>query len=142
MPISGRKPKPDGQKRNRHQPAFDWTVVPDVPFRGGPRLPARQPGGAAWPPRTRAWWAALSRMPHCVLWTPADWSYALDTAFVHAAFSVGDMKTAGELRNREKVLGTTIDARRDLRIRYVGPAPETATRAEVTSMGAYRDALR
>lgn len=80
-----------------------------------------------WPAETRRWWLAVSRMPHCVIWTDADWQFAIDTACVAAAFHAGDARVAGELRQREKVLGTTTDARRDLRIRYVTPeAPEEA----------------
>jgi len=41
------------------------------------------------------------------------------------------------LRNREKVLGTTIDSRRDLRIRYTEPA--SSPRAGVTNLDQYRD---
>lgn len=58
-------------------------------------------------------------MPHCVLWTDSDWEFAVDTAFVHASFVSGDLRQAAELRNRDKLLGTTFDSRRDLRIRYV-----------------------
>jgi hypothetical protein len=44
---------------------------------------------------------------------------------------------ATELRNREKVLGTTIDSRRDLRIRYTEPA--SSPPAGVTNLDQYRD---
>ncbi len=44
------------------------------------------------------------------------------TALVAAAFHGGDTRSAAELRQREKVLGTTMDSRRDLRIRYPGAA--------------------
>ena len=33
----------------------------------------------------------------------------------------GSMPAVGELRQREKIMGTTMDFRRDLRIRYVEP---------------------
>jgi hypothetical protein len=141
VPIAGRKSKPEGQKRNRHQPVHDWTEVPDVPFRGGQKLPARQPGGAAWPARTKQWWSALSSMPHCALWSAPDWQYALDTAFVHARFAAGDMRAATELRNREKLLGNTLDGRRGLRIRYVSPVDEHEEPAGVASLDEYRAAL-
>jgi hypothetical protein len=58
-------------------------------------------------------------MPHCVLWYPSDWQFALDTAMVHASAAHGSVSAMGELRQREKIMGTTVDARRDLRIRYV-----------------------
>ncbi len=142
MPITGRKPKPDGQKRNRHQPAHGWLEVEDVPF-VGPKLPTRQPGGRAWPPRTKQWWAAISSMPHCVLWAASDWEYALDTAQLAAHFHAGDIRLAGELRNREKQLGNTMDSRQGLRIRYVSPIPPEVADAsgEVANMAEYRAAL-
>lgn len=124
VPVTGRKPKPEGQKRNRVQSPIDWAVVPNTPHAGGPRLPRREQG---WPTATKRWWTAVSTMPHCRLWSESDWAFALDTAIVAAAFHSGDMRAAAELRQREKVLGTTLDARRDLRIRYVDPgAPAPA----------------
>ncbi len=140
MPVAGRKPKPDGLKRNNHKPTHDWTEVPDVPFRGI-KLPAKWIDGQVWPARTKQWWAALSTMPHCVLWTPADWQFALDTAHVHATFATGELRVAAELRNREKILGNTLDARRDLRIRYVTPSDDREEASGVTSIDDYRAAL-
>jgi hypothetical protein len=64
-------------------------------------------------------------MPHCVLWHDSDWAYALDTAVVHDQASYGSVSAMAELRLREKSLGTTFDARRDLRIRYVEPETES-----------------
>jgi hypothetical protein len=141
MPVTGRKPKPDEQKRNRHKPTYDWLEVPDVPFAGGPKLPARRTDGRAWPTRTKRWWAAISSMPHCVTWTETDWEYAIDTAYVHAEFASGDMRVAAELRNREKLLGNTFDSRRDLRIRYVTRTEEREEAAGVSSLDEYRAAL-
>lgn len=142
MAVAGRKPKPDGLKRNNHKPTYDWTEVPDVPFEGGRKLPARWLEGRSWPTRTKQWWSALSSMPHCVLWSDADWQYAIDTAYVHAAFAKGDMRVAAELRNREKLLGNTLDSRRDIRIRYVDPnAPAVEDDASVTAIADYRAML-
>ncbi|HVM13619.1 MAG TPA: hypothetical protein VM287_04735 [Egibacteraceae bacterium] len=76
-------------------------------------------------------------MPHCRLWRDSDWQFALDTALIAAEFHMGDTRTATELRNREKVLGTTVDFRRDLRIRYV--EPDEGPTAEVTRLDDYRD---
>jgi len=135
MPMTGTKPK--GEIRRRNKPVHDWTEVDAVPFEGGPKLPATKPGERTWPAATRRWWKAIARMPHCILWDESDWIFALDTAFVAAAFHGGDIKVATELRNREKVLGTTVDFRRDLRIRYVEPKP-TELPASVTAIEAYR----
>ena len=94
-----------------------------MPYSGGPPLPKVEPGSRSWPNQTKLWWKSVSTMPHCVLWDESDWMFALDTLLVAAAFHGGDMKVATELRNREKVLGTTLDFRRDLRIRYVESTP-------------------
>ena len=48
VPVAGRKPKPEGQARNRNQPTHDWTEVVDQPFEGGPKLPKTQPNGMPW----------------------------------------------------------------------------------------------
>jgi hypothetical protein len=92
-----------------------------------------------WPPATCRWWAAVRRMPHCVLWTETDWQFALDTALLAATLHNGDPRIAGELRRREYAMGTTGDARRDLRIRYVDAMPDDADPAIVTVMDSYRN---
>ena len=38
--MSGRKPKEDGQKRNRVKPVHDWTEVTDPPCDGVERFEA------------------------------------------------------------------------------------------------------
>lgn len=138
MGMAGRKPKPDGQARNRAKPTHDYTEVVNEPFSNGKKLPKTQPDGEPWPKATREWWKAVSTMPHCALWSPTDWQFALDTAFVAARWHSGDLKAATELRNREKVLGTTYEYRRDLRIRYVEPEPDTSD-AEVTKLDDFRE---
>ena len=138
MPVVGRKPKPAGQAVNRVKPAYEWVEVDDRPFHGGPPLPARRPSGAAWPAATRRWWKVVSTMPHCVLWTPADWEFAQQTAVLQAAFDDGDMRLGTELRNRDRKLGMTMDSRRDLRIRYVDQAAAKPA-LEVVSLDDYRN---
>lgn len=122
MAIRGRKPKPDNEKVNRG-PVLGWIEIPDVPFEPqeehelGPHMEARR----KWAPATLAWWEAVSRMPHCILWGPEQWQFARSTALVYDRWVRGDNARAGEIRQREAKLGTTFDARRDLRIRYVNP---------------------
>jgi len=127
MPIRGAKLKPEA--RTRVRPTFDWTEVQDVPFTGAPALPFK-------PSRAVAdWWTDVSSMPHCVLWRDSDWRYAIETARLVAKLhrSKGGAGAA-EIRSREKVMGTTMDARRDLRIRYVDSTDEPA---EITAMDEY-----
>lgn len=147
MPVPGTKPKGDGERRRRNAPTHEWTEVLEVPF-AGPRLPAKRPSGKTWPKPTREWWKAVSTMPHCSLWSDADWRFAIETAGLVAELHESPTASlAGEIRQREKIMGTTLDARRDLRIRYVrkvaapDPAPgdEDPPAAEVTRLDDYRD---
>ena len=129
MPISGAKPS--GRPTvNRNKPTYEWTTVtPDLYDGWRPELPdVRQVmvknGEFVIVPiedRTRDWWEAVSTMPHCRLWSKSDWAFALDSAMVHASSVYGSVTAASELRQREKVMGTTLDGRRDLRIRYSDP---------------------
>lgn len=133
MPASGRKPNTGQAVRHRVKPVHDWSEVDAVPFEGAPSLTGRPSKAVA------QWWAAISTMPHCVLWDASDWQFAMDTSRIAAAFYRGNLKVATELRQREKIMGTTVDARRDLRIRYVPPAIEAP--AGVTAIDEYRDRL-
>lgn len=232
MPVAGRKPKPEDQRRNRQQPRHDWQEFPDVPNTTGPPLPSlrspksrRQkvpapwrplgttgldlwerlavsavdeaelarllwmceiqdqraqlrvavirdgdpanrsalhqldlhysaalngwclvhslPRLTIWPRETEQWWEGVRCLPHTIAWTDADWRYALDTAYVHARAFTGEDRLWIELRARERVIGTTVDARRDLRIRYVDPEPdvEDVENPSVTAMADYRRSL-
>lgn len=152
--MAGAKPKEDrSQIRHRVPPVHDWTEVEAIPF-DGPPLPDRQTtasiddpsageGLAAigeWPRRTREWWEAIRQMPHAKLWTATDWGYAFDVAETHARFAEGWKGCNGaELRMREKLLGNTMDSRRDLRIRYVAPRDETPLPTNVTRMADFRE---
>lgn len=151
MPMAGAKPKADRtQIRHRVPPAHDWTEVERIPF-DGPLLPDREVGWSIgrpldvdnnrWPRATQRWWEAVRTMPHAKLWTPTDWEFAFATAETHARFTEGWKGANGaELRGREKLLGNTMDARRDMRIRYVDPKPVSdALPADVVDMANYRD---
>lgn len=76
-------------------------------------------------------------MPQAARWAAAEWGHALDTAEVAQRFYLGDTRAAGELRAREKVMGTTHDGRIALRIRYVDPPKKPL--AVVVSADDYRD---
>ncbi len=126
MPISGAKPS--GRPTvNRNKPTHEWITVDPSPYDGPrPELPETRQvmvknGEVVEVPieqRTIEWWEAVSTMPHCRLWSKSDWAFALDTAMVHASSVYGSVTASAELRQREKIIGTTLDARRDLRIRY------------------------
>ena len=151
MPVPGRKSKPQGEARNRNKPTHDWIEVVDKPYSGDrPDLPETRtvmtPFGPSSVPvldLTKSWWESTSTRPHCVLWSPSDWSFALTTALVADAAFSGGVGAATELRNREKVLGTTVDYRRDLRIRYIDAASQKQRDEEqpagVVALDDYRD---
>lgn len=144
MAIAGRPPKPPGQAVTRHKLAYDWVDYPDVPFESPPRLPSRG-DGLAWPNLTRKWWKAISTMPHCVDWTDSDWQFAFGAALLAAEFHLGNPRTESALRARERVMGTTADYRRNLRIRYVDPNPPADEDLDdgggVVNLDAWRRAL-
>jgi hypothetical protein len=120
MPRSGPAPKAAETRRRTNAATHDWSEYPDDPFDGGPELPEYTALGVAWLPAVRSWWAAVSSMPHAADWTASDWAFALATAEV-AQSAYLSLATAAfaELRQREKILGATADARQALRIRYV-----------------------
>lgn len=131
MGMAGRKPS-ERPVVHRVKPTVDWTDIVNVPYSGPvPELPLSrtvlkdgEPIEIPLETRTRNWWNALTKMPHCILWQESDWAFAIDTAMVHAQASHGVVSAIAELRMREKVMGTTVDSRRDLRIRYVEPESE------------------
>jgi len=143
MGLPGTKPVADRsqvRRANKPEPGTEWREVEDVPFLGAPALPARDEGSTradgrpigifadSWPAATTRWYRAISRMPHAVLWNESEWEFVFSTAETHARFTEGwrGCATGSELRMKEKLLGMTHDARRDLRIRYV-PAKTTTT---------------
>ncbi len=126
MALTGPPPKP---AKLGHSPTADWTDVVDVPFDdGGVRDLPRSPGGRRkWHPQVLDWWDEVRRMPHCVGWTDTDWRFAAEVAYLKQQMWVDldnqELKStlATEIRRREDQIGTTAEARRRLRIRYVKP---------------------
>lgn len=125
--IRGGKPKDDRSQVRHRVAVLAYDDYPDVPF-DGPKLPVRYgyEGGAevevAWPKPTVRWWEKIRRMPHAKVWTPTDWEWAFMTAEAHARITEGRSGAFTELRQRERRMGTTAEARKDLRIRYVAPS--------------------
>lgn len=119
-----RGPAPKPSKHGR-VPNADWTEVADQPYTGpSPDLP-KLPHRRKWHPMVEQWWAQVREMPHCVLWRPSDWTFAVETAFQKQYFwelsEKGEQTTSAavEIRRREAQMGTTQEALRQLRIRYV-----------------------
>lgn len=122
--MAHRGPAPSA-RRLGHSPNADWTDVANRQFEGVspdlPKLPARQ----KYHVLVTTWWEMVRHMPHCVRWTPTDWQFAVETALLKHFFwtdaQAGEVKitAATEIRRREEQMGTTEEARRKLRIRYV-----------------------
>jgi hypothetical protein len=142
MPLAGRPPT-GKQTVDRNPRVAEFTPVDDVPFTDGPKLPPRRTNNRGWPEETKRWWADVSSMPHCALWTPSDWAFARTTALIAGEVHAGDFKLAAELRQREKIMGTTADARLGLRIKYVPveAEEERPTLALVTPIDELSDLL-
>lgn len=127
-PMAHRGVAPKSVKLGR-TPNAEWTEVLDVPYTGpSPDLP-KLPNRRKWNDLVAMWWEQVRSMPHCVLWRPTDWTFALETAVAkneYYALDAGERTTTAftEIRRREAQLGTTAEARRQLRIRYVRPADE------------------
>lgn len=129
MSVRGRKPEEDRtQVRHRNPETHEWQEVLDQPYTGDkPELPElatmMSRGGNTYTTpylaETREWWRVLSSMPHCALWEDSDWQFALTSAPIANQVFMGNASAAAELRMREKIMGTTWDSRRDLRIKYV-----------------------
>jgi hypothetical protein len=154
MALTGAMPKEDRTQVRHRNPVADWDEYPDVPFDLAPPLRPRVTASSSvldagafnasptWPDATLGWWRAVSQMPHAKMWTATDWQFAMDTAEVHARTMEAWKGYGGtELRQREQQMGTTFEARRKLRIRYVKPKAQTETvlPAGVTDINSYRD---
>jgi hypothetical protein len=152
-------PDPNPNSINRNTPAAEWTEVEDVPYKGKrPSLPVSRTVLAMGKPikiplqsLTKDWWETVTALPHCKLWTPGDWNFALTTAIVADNAYTGVASAWSELRRRENDMGVTAEARRKLRIRYVPasankaakkPAGKAAASATVTSIDERRQRQR
>lgn len=114
MALPGPEPKHNKIGRT---PNAEWIEVVNEPNLSAPALLGDHH------PLTMTWWAEISMLPHTVLWLQADWTFASDTALIKDKFYAGDFSAAitTEMRRREDLMGTTMEARRKLRIRYISP---------------------
>jgi hypothetical protein len=139
MAGNGPAPKDPARRARRNKPAESRVIyiVPD----GQPELPeftiqVKLDGELVtqefnWPTITREWWTMLGRHPLRLEFTELDWSYLLDTARMHAAFWMGDIGLAPELRLREAKYGFTPEDRARLRIQFAQAVSEEASAKQV-----------
>lgn len=121
----GPAPKDPGKRARRNKEVIPSRVVVLTPF-GKPELPHFSITIAldgmistqefVWPEATVQWWEMLDSHPLVAEFSGSDWSYLLDTARIHAAFWLGNITLAGELRLREAKYGFTPEDR--LRLRW------------------------
>lgn len=126
MSRSGPAPKDPSTRVRRNKDATQIVRVVEASATSRPELPEftvevtldgeLQTQQFVWPTITREWWKSLDDHPLAYEFIDADWSYLLETARVHAAFWMGDMKAAAELRLRESKYGFTPEDRIKLRI--------------------------
>jgi hypothetical protein len=123
----GPAPKPSEQRRRRNKPERgEWVELPSLEKPILPELPKRGRGEGRWHPRTVAAWAAWRDDPATTQYGPAEIMAAVELAYIHHSYCVGDEK-ASEVRLRMDGLGLTPKGKRDLRWR----SPSESTTAAV-----------
>lgn len=127
MPTRGRPPKDEGQRINRVPLQHTYLTIPNVPYE--PTAAQKRCPVPNAHTLTKAWWAMVSTLPHARQWGEGEWAFARATCFVHEDF-ITKRTLAKELRDRERAIGTTEDARRALRIRYAGETVQEEPVAE------------
>lgn len=114
-------------------PNAEWTEVLDTPYTGpSPDLP-KLTNRRKWNELVAQWYDQVRAMPHCTMWGPGDWMFAIETAMQKHEYYADDKRpssAATEIRRRESMMGTTTEARRQLRIRYVSTADTDEDYAE------------
>lgn len=125
--MAGRGPAPkdpaERRRRNTTPPPTELEtdgelVGPDLPELGEDQ---------EWPDATLDWWDTWRASPQAKEFTKTDWSFLLDTAFLHMQFWDGNLKVAAELRLRAAKFGATPEDRMRLRLSIKDPSPTPAT---------------
>lgn len=145
MAGRGPAPKPADKRARRNSDPVPLRVLiaealeqPELPA----GFPIKDDGEVlelAWPQQTRNWWQMWKDSPLSAEFTSTDWSFLLDTAMLHAAFWQGDIKVAGELRQRVAKFGATPEDRARLRITFAAAdEAEEKPRANVSARDRYK----
>ena len=119
---SGTRSRESDQRRDE---AAVTTVSPDDSVRG-PDLPEldddAEGNPRGWPSMTRRWWETWRKAPQSQTFADTDWDFLLETALIHRAFMLGDLKQAAELRLRVAKFGATPEDRMRLRLQIAAPS--------------------
>lgn len=117
MAGRGPAPKPKGSRARRNKDPQILRIITAQPVEQ-PSLPVIEQvvldeNGKprkkrfTWPTVTRRWWKMWGESPLSAEYTETDWSFLLDTAYLHALYWKGDYRVAGELRLRVAKFGAT-----------------------------------
>lgn len=128
MAGRGPAPKPQGSRARRNKDPQILKIITAKPVEQ-PSLPVIEQvvldeNGKprkkrfTWPTVTRRWWKMWGESPLSAEYTETDWSFLLDTAYLHALYWKGDYRVAGELRLRVAKFGATPEDRARLRIQF------------------------
>lgn len=138
--MAGRGFAPSGTRSRENDQRRDEsarvTVAPDDQLRGFdlPDLEPDELGARHWPSMTRRWWSRWRKSPQAQTFTETDWDFLLETALIHRAFMLGDLKQAAELRLRVAKFGATPEDRMRLRLQIAAPdAPKAEPAAPVSA---------
>lgn len=137
MAGGGRYPNPDGERRNRAERQFDWTVLPLEGRKGDP--PAL-PKWREWTDRTLEWWAELWSTPQATMWDPSGRSLHTMALLHHelmldeAAEHKRAASISAEIRQHEDRHGLTPKAMLQLRWRVSSSPATSATPAVVLEL--------
>lgn len=119
----GPAPKPGAVRRNLHPGAQELPATPQT-ARELPKALGIRTGGA------KRFWHTWSTAPQTVHWAETDWAeLELTTKLVDGLF-LGDLKLAGEIRQRVAKWGATVEDRNRLRMTIESDDSEDETGPE------------
>lgn len=115
----GPAPKPNAVRRNVHEYAQGLSVEPQ-PGRELPKALGIKSAGA------KRFWRTWSMAPQTVHWIETDWAELELTCKLVDGLYLGDLKLAGEIRQRVAKWGATVEDRNRLRMTIESENPEEA----------------
>ncbi|GAQ55225.1 hypothetical protein [Streptomyces acidiscabies] len=110
----GPAPKDNAQRRNTHQHAQKLPAEPQP----GRELPK---GLGITTPGAKRFWKTWSTAPQTAAWAETDWAELELTAKLVDGLFKGDLKLAGEIRQRVAKWGATVEDRARLRMTFDKP---------------------
>lgn len=110
MGSRGPAPKDNAVRRNKHESATEISKE----SRPGRPLPRTLPVSTA---KAKEFWKTWSQSPQTAEWVETDWFELEMTTLLVDAFVQGDLKLAGEIRQRVAKWGATSEDRARLRMK-------------------------